>query len=493
MGESQWSCPAIKDNSPNFCRLIVSTSTREKLRIPGKFVKKLGNELPNVATLITPHGCISHVRLEKIDGKFCFTDGWNEFVKHQSIGAESLLIFSYLGNSILRVNIYDISKAEINYRCKAHRGLSCGYRQAPVKEEVEEDDCIEILDPVPFPQHQTPTSLENNGADSVSKAEANSVKGDELHITKNLGKAPVPCVLRGFREPSCGWGKPVDKEVEDDNSVEIPDSPCPSQTPTCRENKEADRVFEETAKARGAGISNSPSPLSHEAKRIKQLSELMTSETRLNQRTKRKILDECEDSAQEKVSKSPTAGAETSLRRSRAVTPQERVRVQNISRMFRSENPFCRVSLRPSYVYEGSSLHIASSFADRYLAGVSRFITSTVSTGEQWPIKCTWVNGSAMLTTGWHQFVLDNRLEEGDVCIFELIKMVDIVLKVTIVRVNMVVPDAEQPVPIVRVNMVVPDAEQPVPESKKRNENMKNSEPACRVTTRSKSAKSVSS
>lgn len=118
-----------------------------------------------------------------------------------------------------------------------------------------------------------------------------------------------------------------------------------------------------------------------------------------------------------------------------------------------------------------------SAFADRYLAGVSRFITSTVSTGEDWPIKCTWVNGSAMLTTGWHQFVLDNRLEEGDVCIFELIKTVDIVLKVTIVR----------------VNMVVPDAEQPVPESKKRNENMKNSEPACRVTTRSKSAKSVSS
>lgn len=56
------------------------------------------------------------------------------------------------------------------------------------------------------------------------------------------------------------------------------------------------------------------------------------------------------------MSKSPTPGAETSLRRSRAVTPQEKVKVQNISRMFRSENPFCRVLLRPSYTHKGNSL-----------------------------------------------------------------------------------------------------------------------------------------
>lgn len=66
--------------------------------------------------------------------------------------------------------------------------------------------------------------------------------------------------------------------------------------------------------------------------------------------------DEWEDSAQNKVSKSPTPGTETTLMRSRTVTPQAKVKVQNISRMFRSENPFCRIMLRASYTHEGSSL-----------------------------------------------------------------------------------------------------------------------------------------
>ncbi|KAG5560983.1 hypothetical protein RHGRI_004117 [Rhododendron griersonianum] len=460
------SCLASQNNYPYFCRLIVSTSAQEMLRIPGKFIKKLGNEIPNVATLITPNGCVCHVRLEKIDGKFCFTDGWHEFVNHHSIGVECLLIFTFLGNSTLRVNIYDIGNAEMNYQCNTHRGPSCGY-QVPVKE----DDCVGLMDRLP--PHQAPRSREFKEADSVSEAKVNSAKGDKLHNFKNLDKAPVPCVQCGYRESSCGYREPIEEEVQDDDGVGISDPPPPCPTPKSWERKEANSVFEKTAKANGPGISNSLSSLSHVVKEV-LLSELMTSETRLNQETRKRKIDECEDSAQQKVSKSPTPGTETSLRRSRAVTPQEKVKVQNISRMFRSENPFCRVLLRPSYTHKGNSLHFPSSFAERYLGGVSQFITIAVSTGEEWQIRCTWLeNGSAKLTTGWHQFVLDNRLEEGDVCIFELIKTVDIVLKVTIYR-------------------VAPDAERPVPARKTINETMQNSEPAYGVTTRAKSAKSVS-
>lgn len=76
-----------------------------------------------------------------------------------------------------------------------------------------------------------------------------------------------------------------------------------------------------------------------------------------------------------------------------------------------------------------------SSFAEKYLGGISGFITLQVSSGGKWPVRCIWSNGSAKLSKGWPEFVRDNLLEEGDVCIFELIKMEEIVLKVTIFRI----------------------------------------------------------
>lgn len=79
--------------------------------------------------------------------------------------------------------------------------------------------------------------------------------------------------------------------------------------------------------------------------------------------------------------------------------------------------------------------HMPSSFAEKYLGGVSGFITLQVSDGEKWPVKCMWRDGSAKLSKGWPEFVRDNKLEEGDVCVFELVKVEDIVLRVTIFRV----------------------------------------------------------
>ena len=81
-----------------------------------------------------------------------------------------------------------------------------------------------------------------------------------------------------------------------------------------------------------------------------------------------------------------------------------------------------------------------SSFAEKYLGGVLGFIALQVPNGGKWPVRCMWSNGSAKLSKGWPEFVRDNMLDEGDVCVFELIKMGEIVLKVTIFH---VVEDAD--------------------------------------------------
>lgn len=70
-----------------------------------------------------------------------------------------------------------------------------------------------------------------------------------------------------------------------------------------------------------------------------------------------------------------------------------------------------------------------------YLKGNSRDITLEVSDGKKRRVRCILFSGKGKISRGWHEFVTDNNLEIGDVCIFELVQREDIVLKVTIFRV----------------------------------------------------------
>lgn len=68
--------------------------------------------------------------------------------------------------------------------------------------------------------------------------------------------------------------------------------------------------------------------------------------------------------------------------------------------------------------------------------GVSGFIKLQVSDGRQWPVRCLYRGGRAKLSQGWFEFSLENNLGEGDVCVFELLRMKEVVLKVTVYRVT---------------------------------------------------------
>lgn len=78
--------------------------------------------------------------------------------------------------------------------------------------------------------------------------------------------------------------------------------------------------------------------------------------------------------------------------------------------------------------------YLPSCFA-KHLSGVSEFIKLQSPDGRQWPVRCLYRGGRAKLSLGWYEFSQENNLGEGDVCVFELLKMRDAVLKVTIFRV----------------------------------------------------------
>lgn len=79
--------------------------------------------------------------------------------------------------------------------------------------------------------------------------------------------------------------------------------------------------------------------------------------------------------------------------------------------------------------------YLPSCFAEKNLNGVSGFIKLQFTDGKQWPVRCLYRGGRAKLSQGWYEFTLENNLGEGDVCVFELLKSRDIVLKVTVFRV----------------------------------------------------------
>ena len=73
-------------------------------------------------------------------------------------------------------------------------------------------------------------------------------------------------------------------------------------------------------------------------------------------------------------------------------------------------------------------------FAVKYISQ-PKIVKLQTSNGKQWPAKCILRDraSSAMnIGRGWTVFSRDNNLEEGDVCVFELIKKQPVVLKVSI-------------------------------------------------------------
>ncbi|XP_026425630.1 putative B3 domain-containing protein Os03g0621600 [Papaver somniferum] len=89
---------------------------------------------------------------------------------------------------------------------------------------------------------------------------------------------------------------------------------------------------------------------------------------------------------------------------------------------FTSENPFFKVVMHNAYINRGT-VTVPAVFATSHLTNIKQMvITLRVSDGRTWEVlyvSQTPTNGR--ICQGWGEFVADNNLKEGDVCVFELI------------------------------------------------------------------------
>ncbi|XP_038723749.1 B3 domain-containing transcription factor VRN1-like [Tripterygium wilfordii] len=105
-----------------------------------------------------------------------------------------------------------------------------------------------------------------------------------------------------------------------------------------------------------------------------------------------------------------------------------------------SENPYFKVVMTQTSVRKGYGLRIPMAFARRYLRENQSDVTLCVSTGRTWSTEYHHhkerSDQRTLLYRGWHEFVHDNNLKVGDVCVFELINISEVRFKVFIFQVN---------------------------------------------------------
>ncbi|XP_027190004.1 putative B3 domain-containing protein Os03g0621600 isoform X1 [Cicer arietinum] len=124
--------------------ILPSPFHANKIRIPDEFIKRFGNELNNVATIMVPDGRVWEIGLENCDEDVFFCNNWREFSEYYSIEYGCYLTFKYKGNSKFSVVIFDATSVEICYPFK-------DANEEPNTKCLSDDSVVEINDATDLP------------------------------------------------------------------------------------------------------------------------------------------------------------------------------------------------------------------------------------------------------------------------------------------------------------------------------------------------------
>ncbi|XP_010263799.1 PREDICTED: B3 domain-containing transcription factor VRN1-like isoform X2 [Nelumbo nucifera] len=200
----------------HFFKIIHSSILQQRqLVIPEKFVRKLRGNLSTVAVLTVPSGKVWRIGLKKVNGKLWFQKGWQEFVEYHSLGEGHVLVFRYEGNSHFHVLIFDTTASEIEYPCDhTENHLETSLIPCKVKEEILQEDSLEILDVFP-PSLGNPASLATPSSKGVIKE-----------------RLEDQCTTRGRRENHPRWSRKSEPSCGTKNHGNGNPHPQASSTPS---------------------------------------------------------------------------------------------------------------------------------------------------------------------------------------------------------------------------------------------------------------------
>ncbi|XP_015574593.1 B3 domain-containing transcription factor VRN1 isoform X3 [Ricinus communis] len=321
-------------------------------------------------------------------------------MERYSIRVGYFLVFRYEGHSVFTVHIFNLSASEINYQSNNTAG-----RRYLLFEDMEDDDFVEHL------SSSSPCLVPNS-----LKSKAFDERLDQMTINKSYNP---PALQNLFNESNLNY-----INWSGEGNIHL--------------SKGASISHAADQDAREVGVPFNPMEQKNSAGDVRYYTP--DAEAQKPKKRGRKKLKVDPNQQQPSAQQEDEVDMrfrfyESASARKRTVTAEERERAINTAKTFEPMNPFCRVVLRPSYLYRGCIMYLPSCFAEKHLNGVSGFIKLQSSDGKQWPVRCLYRGGRAKLSQGWYEFTLENNMGEGDVCVFELLKSRDIVLKVTVFRV----------------------------------------------------------
>lgn len=76
-----------------------------------------------------------------------------------------------------------------------------------------------------------------------------------------------------------------------------------------------------------------------------------------------------------------------------------------------------------------------SAFGSKYFSKVSKVVKVQDSGGREWPLRLYWHRWFSI--KGWDAFYREKNLRKGDICIYELIRVNEPLLKVSTFKVKL--------------------------------------------------------
>ncbi|KAJ4835483.1 hypothetical protein Tsubulata_029624 [Turnera subulata] len=408
-----------KEPLVHFVKWILKDNVEDKkLRLSPMFVDDYGEELSDVAILTVPTGDIVwRVGLTKTDGCIWFEEGWPEFAKHYSVCDGSALVFRYYGMSRFEVLIFAKTACEIKYPVHESSGIHQEVNNSSnpglfrSKADAQCDNPITNLSSCPAPSKEGmghgKTPFSENLPDSAT------VSGRGITENHETFASPERSILEAEQEPS-------DEEPE---LIELGERRRDdANNSTQGEGDEEPELIEVGERLRD-DASNST-----EGKGV--VNEMSNSTEGKHKPKKRTRKRKFSNTSHKKTAKA--LGSDSSRYQQ---ARKEAGLATHVSNFFNPSNANFMLVMGSDHI-KGVAAHVPDKFATSYLSeiGSSIKLFAADAVRREWTVGIVpkGDGGGLCFTEGWSDFVKDNNLKEGDVCVFELFKLWETMLKASI-------------------------------------------------------------
>ncbi|KAM5554889.1 B3 domain-containing transcription factor VRN1-like [Rosa sericea] len=433
---------------PSFFKILLGDHFSNKLIIPGAFLKHFDGNVPEQFRLRTPAKTWL-VDVEKVDHKYYFQKGWNEFVRENGLKVKEILVFHYTGNSDFSVDIYGKNTCKKVFVKESHdfpRSKDVGIPtdiDYPMEEADEDDDpSVEILDDVapyatsrgeksqissPLPhidydldnqdnkyhenEHESYKNEEDDNEEDVDNEDEDEHESEEEDEDESLSEE------ENETAEDVDFGDEDQNESEEENESEDEDHNDDDD-----DDDDNDDSIETLREKPPCSKTRGKSPLELQLRKSKR--------TCSNTKAQSNIKDAGGSFRTEsfrkpeipkKMNLAMEVGKHNALQRA-------------LDFKSKSVNPCLVLPMRASYA-RGSYLNFPFDFAKRYLRKQPSNVTF-LADGVSWPVKFHYSQNQTRAMAGWSAFARVNKLKESDVCVFVLTDDIKFVFSVAIFRIT---------------------------------------------------------